>query len=154
MSTSNNNNNNNNSSSSSHVLRVGRTPQKPSVKRTIDVMMTMDDYERFKDYKKYMKEKNIEIPSGQSEYSQRLANLDLKYNKLKQLYKNLNTSYTKLYKECKENNTITRYGTKRRRIMSSTKTKRKRGEEVQGFNENEAFRNLGINGIVIGESTI
>ena len=144
---------NNYNSSSNMVTLVGDTPQRTSIQRMMGVTIPFSEFERFRDYKQYMNEKNIEIPSGQSEYSQRLANLDLKYNKLKQLYKNLNTSYAKLYKECKENNTITRYGTKRRRIRSSTKTKRKRGE-VQGFNENEAFKNLGINDIPIGDSTV
>ncbi len=142
----------NSNNSSPMVTRVVSTPKQNSVKkRMIEVRISMDDYERFKDYKKYMKENNIEIPSGQSEYSQRLANLDIEHNRLKQLHKNLIKLYDNLYKECNKNNKFTKYG--KRKNTTHTR-KRKRGEELQGFNVNEAYRNLGINDILIGNSTV
>ena len=136
-----------NSNNNNNVIRVVATPKQKSVKkRMIEVRISMDDYERFKDYKKYMKENNIEIPSGQSEYSQRLANLDIEYNRLKQLHKNLIKLYNNLYKECKENNKITKYG--KRKNTTHTR-KRKRGEEVTN---NDFFP--GLNNIIIGESIV
>lgn len=138
--------NNNNTS----VTRVFTTPRR-STKRMIEVRMPIEDYNSYTDYKKYIKENNIEIPSGQSEYSQRLANLDIKYNRLKELHKNLIKLYNNLYKECKVNNKITKYGKRKNTIHTR---KRKIGEELKGFNENEAFRNLGINDILIGNSNV
>lgn len=141
MSTRSNNSNN----SSPMVTRVVTTPKQKSVKNSmIDVRISMDEYKRFKDYKKYIKAKNIEIPSGQSEYSQRLANLDIKYNRLKQLYKNLINLYNNLYKECKENNKITKYGKRKR-------TTHKRQKYRTESETNDLFFS-GLNTMVIGNA--
>ena len=136
----NNNNNNNN------VIRVATTPQqkqKSVNNRKIVVRISMNKFNKFKEY---MNENNIEIPSGQSEYSQRLANLDIEHNRLKQLHKNLIKLYNNLYKECKKNNKITRYG-KRKKTIHTRKNNR-------GENETNNFFYPGINDIPIGNSTV
>ncbi len=140
-SSSNNNSNNNNI-----VTRVGTTPLR-SNKRMIEVRMSIDDYNRYKDYKKYMKENNIDIPSAQSEYSQRLANLDIEHKKLIQLYNILEKRYKDLIKKCLGEKKVNRYGKK---ISKSKKNRKSRTIKTGNFNEEAALRQLGINDIQIG----
>jgi len=145
-SSNNNSNNNNNNNNNNIVTRVGTTPLR-SNKRMIEVRMSIDDYNRYKDYKKYMKENNIDIPSGQSEYSQRLANLDIEHKKLIQLYNILEKRYKDLIKKCLEEKKVNRYGKK---ISKSKKNRKSRTIKTGNFNEEAALRKLGMNDIQIG----
>jgi hypothetical protein len=158
----------NSNSNNNTVTRIVETPKR-SKKRMIEVRMSIDDYNSYTDYKRYMERNNIDIPSGQSEYSQRLANLDIEHKTLLESYKKLDLDNKELYikhtkllksynllkkrykdliKNCLEEKKVNRYGIK---TSTSKKGNRKsRTIKTGNFNEEAALRKLGMNGIQIG----
>ena len=158
----------NSNSNNNTVTRIVETPKR-SKKRMIEVRMSIDDYNSYTDFKRYMKVNNIDIPSGQSEYSQRLANLDIEHKTLLESYKKLDLDNKELYikhtkllksynllkkrykdliKNCLEEKKVNRYGIK---TSTSKKGNRKSRTIKTGYlNEDEALRELGMNGIQIG----
>ena len=152
-SNSNSNSNSNSSNGKSFVTRVFETPKK-SKKRMIEVRMSIDDYNSYKDYKKYMKENNIDIPSGQSEYSQRLVNLDIEHKNLIQSYKILEKSYKDLIKNCLEEKKVNKYA---RKISKSTKKKgnqngNRNRQLIKGPEENTNALFFNLSNIHLGET--
>ena len=157
-----------NNNDNGFVTSVLSTPQ-TSNKSMVEVRMSINDYNSYKDYKRYMKVNNIDIPSGQSEYSQRLANLDIEHKTLLESYKKLDLDNKELYikhtkllksynllkkrykdliKNCLEEKKVNRYGIK---TSTSKKGNRKsRTIKTGNFNEEAALRKLGMNGIQIG----
>ena len=155
-------------SNNNTVTRIVETPKR-SKKRMIEVRMSIDDYNSYTDYKRYMERNNIDIPSGQSEYSQRLANLDIEHKTLLESYKKLDLDNTELYikhtkllksynflkkrykdliKNCLEEKKVNRYGIK---TSNSKKGNRKSRTIKTGiFNEEAALRELGMYDNLIG----
>jgi hypothetical protein len=125
----NNNNNNNNH----NVTKVFETPKRLKNQQFFEVKMKGSEYKKYIEYMKTIKNtnknnNNIDIPSGQSEYAQKLANLDetheyliSAFESLNKKHENLQKMYNDLFIECRKQGTITKYGKRTKRNLKQAR---------------------------------